>query len=297
MSFLNPVNEPVLVFRSTDVGAPQINHSSRTVGDVKAIFKACLVDGYGTKASAGWSIINEVGHVAEFVSPALSLSNYRFGINDSVAATITHYYTYDDVRVNPASNTAKRDFVYTDAVSAKNGWTFIVSDRGFYFVEAVKPTAVSETCARMTHWGAMKSALELEPDKNITFFTLGWGAATNSAFTLLEQSIAGNRHIVLDSYSSLSYVSANKHFFAITDRPPVIAAMPSIAKLYIATGINIIAEQVGLLLKSSNAIGVYEDTLNGRNVLNVTIALESYETVRVIDYARTFLIYLDQWEY
>lgn len=296
MSFLNPVNEPVLVFRSTDVGAPQINHSSRTVGDVKAIFKACLVTGYGAKAGAGWSIINEVGHVAEFVSPALSLSNYRFGINDSVAATITHYYTYDDVRVNPSSNTATRSFAYTDPVSAKNGWTFIVSDRGFYFVEAIKPTAVSETCARMTHWGAMKSALELEPNKNITFFTLGWGAATNSAYSLLE-STAINRHIVLDSYSSLSYVSANKNFFAVTSRPPVVAVIPSVAKLYIATGINIIAEQVGLLLKNSNAIGVYEDTLNGRNVLNVTIALESYESVRVMDYARTFLIYLDQWEY
>lgn len=66
MSFLNPVSEPVKRFKSTDAGAPQINYNARVSGDVKTVLKACLVTGYGAKASAGWSIVNEVDHVAEF---------------------------------------------------------------------------------------------------------------------------------------------------------------------------------------------------------------------------------------
>lgn len=43
----------VRVFRSTDTGAPSLTNAA---GSLLALLKACLVDGYGSKASAGWSV-------------------------------------------------------------------------------------------------------------------------------------------------------------------------------------------------------------------------------------------------
>ena len=43
---------PVTVYRSTDSGAPLL---SNTNGSLIAVMRACLVDGYGTKAAAGWT--------------------------------------------------------------------------------------------------------------------------------------------------------------------------------------------------------------------------------------------------
>jgi hypothetical protein len=41
------------IYRSTDASAPTV---SGTAGDLTALLDACLVNGYGTKANAGWSI-------------------------------------------------------------------------------------------------------------------------------------------------------------------------------------------------------------------------------------------------
>ncbi|AOG22232.1 hypothetical protein [Acidovorax sp. RAC01] len=43
---------PVTVYRSTDVGAPLLSNAN---GSLIAVMKACLVDGYGSKAAAGWT--------------------------------------------------------------------------------------------------------------------------------------------------------------------------------------------------------------------------------------------------
>ena len=43
---------PVTVYRSTDASAPLL---SNTNGSLIAVMKACLVDGYGSKAAAGWT--------------------------------------------------------------------------------------------------------------------------------------------------------------------------------------------------------------------------------------------------
>lgn len=43
---------PVTVYRSTDAGAPVLSNSN---GSLIAVLKACLVDGYSSKASAGWT--------------------------------------------------------------------------------------------------------------------------------------------------------------------------------------------------------------------------------------------------
>lgn len=48
---------PVTVYRWDDAGAPQLTNSKPS--EIIAILKKCLVDGYGTKAGAGWSVAFE----------------------------------------------------------------------------------------------------------------------------------------------------------------------------------------------------------------------------------------------
>ncbi|GGA95742.1 hypothetical protein [Agarivorans gilvus] len=48
---------PVTLFTSEDSGAPQLpTGGNPTQAEIIAIIKACLVDGYGTKAALGWSV-------------------------------------------------------------------------------------------------------------------------------------------------------------------------------------------------------------------------------------------------
>lgn len=54
MSLLTPVQYPAKHYSHLDAGAPQI---SSAAGAIKAILKACLVTGYGSKASAGWAAL------------------------------------------------------------------------------------------------------------------------------------------------------------------------------------------------------------------------------------------------
>jgi hypothetical protein len=49
---------PVTVYRWDDVGAPQLSAQPKP-SEVIAVLKACLVNGYGTKAPLGWSIAFE----------------------------------------------------------------------------------------------------------------------------------------------------------------------------------------------------------------------------------------------
>lgn len=62
-----------IVYRSDDVGAPVCDGQR---GSVIALLKACLVDGYGTKAAAGWTM--------PFVNVDASQAAFR---NDSVVGT------------------------------------------------------------------------------------------------------------------------------------------------------------------------------------------------------------------
>lgn len=170
MSFLNPVNEPVLRFKSTDAGAPQINYAARTAGDVKAVLKACLVTGYGSVASAGWSIVNEVDHVAEFVSPSAAMSDYRFGIDDKAATNTVWYYQYQDARTDPTGSTINKAIPMHSKTSPDNGWNVLVTARGVMFIELLGITG--GVISRVTYLGLNKLPSN-NTGVNISFFRSG----------------------------------------------------------------------------------------------------------------------------
>lgn len=300
MSFLNPVSEPVLRFNSTDAGAPQIKYNARVAGDVKEVLKACLVTGYGATASAGWSIVNEVSHVAEFVSPSVAMSDYRLGIDDTSAASTTWYYQYQDVRVNPSRNIAIRAMDHVDKNSSLNGWQLIVTERGIYFVEILRMPAINALTSRITYWGSVKSALLVSGDKNMGFWALGLDAPFRYTSELFTPSLFAETHYDLQKKPS-AFAATNLSYLASTTDFSSTSTNDLFSGLYLVANNQFIAQQAGLLLRTPaqpvEALGVYDGALNDRPILNITIGATSSNDSIVRGYSRQVAIYLDYWEY
>lgn len=301
MSFLNPVSEPVLRFSSTDAGAPQINYNARVAGDIKTVLKACLVTGYGAKSSAGWSVANEVDHVAEFVSPSAVMSDYRLGIDDTSASSTTWYYQYQDARVNPSYNAPTKSFSFVDKLHANNGWQLLVTERGLVFIELVQHTAASKLSARITYWGRVKSALFLDVGENIMFFNVGHSSTINPA-SYFYSSSSSYLHVRLGTYKAANIsASTSSALSAVTyllDKSVVDLVSP----IYLSTTSSdlLLAEIPAALSKVVNnpadIYGVSETTLGSRLHLSVCAGFANSQPT-ANNYSRTFLIPLDYWEY
>lgn len=299
MSFLNPINEPVLRFKSTDVGAPQINYASRVAGDVKAVLKACLVAGYGAKASAGWSIVNEVSHVAEFVSPGAAMSDYRLGIDDKSTSSTTWYYKYQNIRVNPVYNAPVKTMQNINTASSQNGWQLLVTQLGIYFIEIVYSTPASNTLARVTYWGQVKSALNTANGKNIAFFNVGWNGAVPNTQEFYTNSSAST-HYNVGSFTSLTFSAANLDILkvlGVDDKTNIELLSP----LYLHNTGNLIAQQSGLLLSSVNRsadlVGLKDIVVDGRPAYRVCMSYHHNNLSDIENYTRVLILFLDYWEY
>lgn len=294
MSFLNPVNEPVLMYSSMDDQAPKINYAARAAGDVKTVLKACLVTGYGTKQGAGWSIQNETNFTAEFVSPSVALSDYRFGIDDSSASNTVWYYMYQNTRTNPASNTLIKDRTNISASSSENGWRLLITNRGIIFVEMFFQTVVNAVMCRMTYIGQVKSTLSTD-SKNILFWCIG-AFAPNVTPTSAVKEV---KHCFVHTYTNLYFTSANMAFLRPT-LPRSVSTVEVINGIFLHNNAHVIAEVPGVLLKtvndSSKIFGCYTTTFESRPVLYVC-AGRNYILPDADVESVGMLIYLDNWEY
>lgn len=303
MSFLKPVSEPVMRFSSTDASAPKINYNTRTAGDVKAVLKACLVTGYGAKASAGWTAVNETATVIEFVSPSAAMSDYRLGIDDTSAASTTWYYQYQDVPTNPVGGSPAKgyDTSYFNLTHGDNGWTLLVTPRGLMFVELVYSKAVSAIVCRLTYFGMLKlntASIGI----NACYFNVGAGGAT----TFLKDWIIGAAtatHIKINSIAATFL-----HFGSLAQAVPsnqsqVLASGVDISSpLYIATNQRVfVAQQPGLLLSipsdASIVGGVSELTLDDRPLLGLYIADINFTPSEVVKRSQRVMLRLDSWEF
>lgn len=299
MSFLNPVNEPVLRFSSTDADAPQINYNARVAGDVKAVLKACLVTGYGAKAGAGWSIVNEVDHVAEFVSPSVVMSDYRLGIDDTSAANIVWSYTYQDSKIIPIDGNHFKSNGYVDKTSANNGWELLVSSRGFYLVEILQSTLVAGTVATVVFFGQPKSAMTAS-GANMVFFAVGHNGSSH----LTSDFFTGKfKHINIGgSKSPISYFGAVDT--VVSNKTPVfgISHVDIASPLYMLDADKVfLGEQVGWLsvtpAKKSDLYGNKDSAIDGRPVLKVCLGANTSTATELVKRASVVLLRLDQWEY
>ncbi|MDN5665062.1 MAG: hypothetical protein L0G41_02410 [Psychrobacter sp.] len=297
MSFLNPVSEPVLRFSSTDTDAPQINYAARVAGDVKTVLKACLVTGYGAKPSAGWSIANDVDHVAEFVSPSAAMSDYRLGIDDTSTSSTTWYYQYQDARIDPRYNVPTKSLGNVDKAHIDNGWRLVVSSRGFILIEILQHNVVKKPSVRITYFSPVKSMLSAVETHNMMFFNFGHDGQIDRSSRL---------HTSTYPYCKLNDYTAPEIFgtlLLVDDYDRDISVVDVTTQLFVknASVSAIIAKVPGLLAQTiSQTDDIYrlrDIKIDGRDYLSVCTGY-SYPTAQyVTPRARNFLIPTDYWEY
>lgn len=303
MSFLNPVNEPVKRFKSTDAGAPQINYAARTAGDVKAVLKACLVTGYGATASAGWSVVNEADHVAEFVSPINAMSDYRIGIDDANIEKTAWYYNYLDVRTNPNGsvfqNTIARDIPSINKASIKNGWQLLVTARGFLLVEIIAHSKTQDSYCRILYFGQLKAAIS-DVGENMAFMVFGGTEYTNPYLNFNNDS-KSIRHTKIGSRSSFSFESAVSSVYQLPTGISHTSDFNIRSAIYLFAGHEFIGTYPPLLLTEPKALkstlGATDAIANNRPVLDMSVTLMTDSLGFVDINYRVISSFLDYWEY
>lgn len=306
MSFLNPVNEPVLRFKSTDAGAPQINYNARTAGDIKAVLKACLVTGYGAVPSAGWAAENEVGNVIEFVSPSAAMSDYRLGIDDSTAAGTNWYYQYQSTK--SAVNAVSKSVTSIVTSNTTHSWDVLVTERGIMLIETVFNKAIQATGSSITYWGQLKSAVSSASRKNIAWWCLGYNSPspndgrpsdffsstflqTKRTYELGDLVLSGDAHPAIDIFK---YYNQNTGIASIAD-------IKVSSEWYLIAELNIVAQQPAILLQTKPSSEIYSKstgTHNGRPALYVWPIRGTTTLNFLINGSNVVaIIYLDYWEY
>ena len=300
MSFLNPINEPVLMYSSTDDQAPQINYATRAAGDVKTVLKACLVTGYGTKQGAGWTMQNETDFTAEFVSPSALLSDYRFGVGDNSTSVTSFYYMYQNAKSSFSYASPPKNFSYTTLNSPKNTWTLLVTAQGVLWIEKFLHTSTGLEMCRIFYWGRVKSALIDDAGKNISMYSFGYGAQVGTVNFFSDNAYY---HIALASYTSCVKDGANISLFkyATTTRSAVTIELTN--SFFLSYNTVLLGEMMPILMTklndNSKLFGMRQVTFNGRPALYVCIGImnSSGSKATYEQYCEGCYVYLDTWEY
>ncbi|UOO93576.1 hypothetical protein [Vitreoscilla stercoraria] len=125
-------------FQSTDAGAPVLTASA---GSLNALLKACLINGYGDKPSAGWELVfeNQTNHqlVVRSVNIESDQCCYQFTDNNSAYTTISGYDNWNDNGgINPFNTSNTRYILKRSAalVSGALGWVVIADDKSCWLV-------------------------------------------------------------------------------------------------------------------------------------------------------------------
>lgn len=131
----------VRFYSSLDTGAPTLS-GSRAYDKIKQILKACLVDGYGGKAPAGWSVGHEhadgfsLGNGDGFVNLVASGTSTTVlflmeWITDGSAALAAGYNRRSGAWYDGSSATG-RQFLYWSAHAGSNPhWAVVADDKTF----------------------------------------------------------------------------------------------------------------------------------------------------------------------
>jgi len=130
MSLLTPVQYAAKLYSHNDAGAPQI---ASAAGAIKAILKACLVTGYGSKASAGWTTLfddtNRMVLRLPDAGQALGLPDLKVENGNSRYAVSSQN---NPTSLNDTSVLATVGLLAIDS-SMSSVWHLIATDVGFVF--------------------------------------------------------------------------------------------------------------------------------------------------------------------
>lgn len=133
MSFLTPERVPVEVYKWDDVDAPMLD---KTAGCVATIFKACLITGYGSKSSAGWTMPFEDNTAGiKVFRPALNARTdfYLRLTADNGSSIVPQIYTdMTDANTGNLRLQCSTAFTY-GGLNGANKWLMIASPYGVWF--------------------------------------------------------------------------------------------------------------------------------------------------------------------
>ena len=157
----------ILEFRSTDPGAPVLNNA---LACLIALLDACLVNGYGSKASAGWAKAFTGTNLAAYRAPAGNRFYLRVDDTGAVgnaattSARVIGYETMSDVSTGtnlfPTAAQTGGGFHFPKTLTASattaRPWRLYADDRRFYLI--VEPnSAASELGSQTITDGRMRA--------------------------------------------------------------------------------------------------------------------------------------------
>lgn len=129
-----------IVYSSQDAGAPQV---FMTAGNINAVIKACLVDGYGDNPAAGWELLAEdlVAHTLTLRSQNPQSIKSVFVIDDSNKNTgpkIQGYLDWNAATSQPVSKYGERlgqlnRNAESRPVANAQKWIIIADDKWVWF--------------------------------------------------------------------------------------------------------------------------------------------------------------------
>ena len=156
----------VNVYKSTDVGAPVLAHANSSLIN---LLKACLVNGYGSKAAAGWTNPFNGTNLAVFRSAATSNQRYLQVKDDEGSSAYSYRIArlrgFEDM-TDVSTGTGPFPTVAQQANSIgcsygrttfMNDWVLIATDKIFHFVCNKGAVAIPDNYGAMISFGDIKS--------------------------------------------------------------------------------------------------------------------------------------------
>jgi len=295
-----------VLYSSTDVGAPQLG--SLTAGSVIAVLSACLVNGYGGKASLGWTM--------PFYDVAANLAVYRNDVNtgsgcylrvhDNKQLSADYYYSLRmyssmstiDTGIDPIPlELANSEAKVSNSTVGTTKWYLIGDNRGFYFT--VFPyfysAGIISNCAYTFYAGDIESFVPSYKDGYGLFGNSGvshfFGSTNGEADTTYAQQYSMiNRNPITMKYGAVPcHVIPNYRLAMVAQATqrylgvnvfgiPQINGVPYCTDNLISIADGVIGKLPGLIVPTYKTEDVTPDSLmiprffvlNGRMYLRLT---------------------------
>ncbi|MGP5041064.1 hypothetical protein [Psychrobacter celer] len=130
MSLLTPVSYAAKLYAYDDADAPQLADAD---GVIKTILKACLVTGYGTKESAGWtSLFEDANRIVLRMPPIGQSHGYPDLKIENGAGAYRVVSQRNPESIDDTAEIASYSLLSRDG-SAGNRWYLVATDIGFIF--------------------------------------------------------------------------------------------------------------------------------------------------------------------
>lgn len=195
----------VNVYRSTDAGAPV---ASGTVGSLIALLDACLVNGYGTKAGAGWTKEFSGTNLAAYKNASnMSQAYYRVDHTTATSPKVVGYEAMTDINTGtgpfPTSAQVSGGMVMqtsTSADSTPRWWTIVASQNIAYILINPISYLVANNNVGIYCFGAFNSYLVNDAYNN---FISGTGGDYSSS--AMDNAMSTISYTNSSSYCPRSY--------------------------------------------------------------------------------------------